>query len=129
MGVPAAWNVVVAMVLTSPKPPLTYFGFIIQPCSVCSACVIGGSLNLTWWLTHWSYTSPPASRSTISSSQSVAGQPVAVPEPMPPHHGLVPGLSAAILSLSAIRSAQLVGTWYPAAVNAFGEYHTSDFML
>src|SRR5512142_1962598 len=108
IGLPASWNVVVAMLLTSPKPPLTYFGLSIQPCSFCMASVIWESLNLTLWLTQSSYTLPPPVRSTISSSQSVAGQPVAVPEPMPPHHGFLP--VAAIVFDSVIMSFHVVGT-------------------
>ena len=34
IGLPASWNVVVAIVLTSPKPPLTHFGFCIQLATV-----------------------------------------------------------------------------------------------
>ncbi len=105
---PASWKVVVAIVFTSPKPALTQAGFCIQSATVFIAVVIFWSENFTWWPTHWSYTSPPYEPSTTSSSQSVAGQPVAVPEAMPPHHGLGPP-ALAIRSLSAIRSAQVFG--------------------
>ena len=43
-----------------------------------------------------------------SSIQSVTGQPVASPLPMPAHHGFLP--SAAILSDSALSSSSVVGT-------------------
>ena len=62
-----------------------------------------------------------------SSSQSVAGQPVASPDPMPAHHGLMP--VAAILSDSAISSSQVVGTVQPLSSNIFGEYQTKDLTL
>ena len=42
IGLPASWNAVVAIVLTSPKPALTYLGFFIQPATVSMAAVI-------WW--------------------------------------------------------------------------------
>src|SRR5437867_2809416 len=105
------------MLFTSPKPPLTYFGLSIQFCSTCIAALISDELNLMSCDTHLSYPSPPSWRRTISSSQSVAGQPVAVPDPMPPHHGFLP--AAAIVSLSAIISSHVVGTFHPAAENAF----------
>ena len=52
-------------------------------------------------------------RSIMSSSQSVAGHPVAPPDSIPAHHGLVrpsPPWSLAICSLSAMRSSQVSGT-------------------
>ena len=44
----------------------------------------------------------------MSSIQSVAGQPVAVPLSKPTHHGVLP--SATIWSDSAISSSHVVGT-------------------
>src|SRR2546423_10263683 len=127
IGLPASWKEVVAMVLASPNPPLTHAGFCSQPATVDIASWICGSVNSTLWLTHWSYPSPPDLRSTTSSSQSVAGQPVAVPELIPPHQGFLP--DAAIWADSAIIWSHVVGTWYPAAVNALGAYQPSDFMF
>ena len=46
---------------------------------------------------------------------------------MPAHHGLMP--LAAIVSLSAISSSQVVGTVQPFSLNIFGEYQTKDFTL
>jgi hypothetical protein len=43
----------------------------------------------------------------MSSTQSVAGQPVAAPEPRPMHHGVSP--SATICSVSAFRSSIVSG--------------------
>lgn len=86
-----------------------------------------GSLKGISWLTHWSYTSGPPVRSSTSSSQSVAGQPVASPEPMPAHHGLMP-LSAMVSERASI-SSQVVGISQPLSANIFGEYHTKDFTL
>src|SRR5688572_20704280 len=91
------------------------------------ADTIFGSLNGILWATHWSYTSGPWSRRSTSSIQSVAGQPVATPDSMPAHHGLVP--LAAILSLRAISSFQVVGMVYPFSLNIFGEYHTKLLTL
>ena len=44
----------------------------------------------------------------MSSIQSVTGQPVASPLPMPAHHGFF--LSATILSESVLSSSSVVGT-------------------
>ena len=62
-----------------------------------------------------------------SSSQSVAGQPVASPEPMPAHQGLMP--VAAIVSDRASISSQVVGMVQPLSANIFGEYQTKDLTL
>ena len=43
----------------------------------------------------------------MSSIQSVKAQPVAAPDSMPTHHGVLP--SAFICSISASRSAQVAG--------------------
>ena len=51
---PASWKVVVAMVFTSPKPPLTLAGLPIQFLRMVRASMICESLNLIWWLTHLS---------------------------------------------------------------------------
>src|SRR4051794_35839951 len=59
-----------------------------------------------------------------SSIQSVSTHPVASPDSMPRHHGLLP--SATILSDSAVSWSHVVGTSYLLAVNDFGEYQTSD---
>src|SRR5690242_3479437 len=107
------------MDFTSPKPPLTQAGFSIQLATVCIESMICGELNLISWLTHLSYTSPPYLPRTTSSSQSVAGQPVAVPEPMPPHQGL-PLPAFAMVPLRLIMSAHVVGTLYPACAKALG---------
>src|SRR5690348_11404878 len=125
---PASWNVVVAIDFTLPMPALTHAEFLIQPFSVSMAFLISGESNLISWEIHLSYTSGPDWRMTISSGQSVARHPVAVPDPMPPHHGFVLPAEA-ILPLRLIRSSHVVGTVYPAALKAFGEYHTSDLRL
>ena len=57
----------------------------------------------------------------------MAGQPVASPEPMPAHHGLMP--VAAIVSERASISSQVVGIAQPFSANIFGEYQTKDFTL
>ncbi len=49
----------------------------------------------------------------MSSTQSVAGHPVAVSLSKPTHHGVPP--SATIWSDSATSSSNVVGIWYPAA--------------
>ena len=74
------------------------------------AATICGSLNGIWWVTHWSYRSVP-SRRTMSSIQSVPGQPVAPPDSKPAHHGWMP--ASTILSERAIISSQVVGISYP----------------
>ena len=66
-----------------------------------------GSLKGISWLTHWSYTSGPCTRSMRSSIQSVSGQPVASPDSMPMHHGVMP--SAFIWSWRAMSSSQVSG--------------------
>ena len=66
-------------------------------------------------------------RSSTSSSQSVAGQPVASPDSMPAHHGLMP--VAAIVSERASMSSQVSGTVQPLSANIVGEYQTNDFTL
>src|SRR5664279_4104859 len=99
MGNPPSWKVVDAMVFTSPIPPLTYFGFFRKSPTLASDDATVGSLNGIAWETHFAYTSGPFSRTMKSSSQSVAGHPVASPEPMPAHQGFLP--VAAILSESA----------------------------
>src|SRR3954447_19626831 len=103
-GRPPSWNEVVTMVLGLP----TYFGFFRIVAARSAAEKIFGSLNGMVWLTHWSYTSGPWSRRTMSSIQSVAGQPVASPDSMPAHHAWMP--LAAILSERAIISSHVFGT-------------------
>src|SRR4051812_33462179 len=115
------------MLLTSPKPPFTYFEFFRYSPTALSAAVGSAELKAIWWLTHLSYSSGPAVRSMKSSIQSVTTQPVASPLPMPAHQGFLP--VAAILSESALSSSSVVGTLYPLSANSFGEYQTSDFML
>src|SRR6478609_2860355 len=66
----------------------------------------------------------PCSRSTSSSTQSVNGQPVAVPDSMPTHSGVSP--LAIILSSSALNSVKVVGTSYPLSFQTLGTYQTSD---
>ena len=56
----------------------------------------------------------------MSSIQSVAGQPVALPLSKPMHHGDAPSFT--ILSLSAISSSKVFGIVYPLASNAFFGY-------
>src|SRR6476469_7936932 len=108
MGRPAVWNDVVAIDLTSPMPALTYFGFLtIAPTAFSTFWTLGSLNGILCW-THWSYTSGPYMRSMTSSIQSVSGQPVAVPDSMPTHHGLGP--SAAILSESWSICCHVVGT-------------------
>src|SRR3954462_6250364 len=125
IGSPASPNAVVAIDLTSPMPPLTYLSFLRMLPTSSSAVATCGSLNGMSWLTHWSYTSGPAVRSNTSSSQSVAGQPVASPASMPAHHGLTP--VAAIVSERASMSSHVCGTCQPLSENILGEYHTNDF--
>ncbi|WP_418606300.1 hypothetical protein [Georgenia sp. SUBG003] len=62
--------------------------------------------------THWSYTSAPAERSTMSSMKSVAGQPVAPPDSMPAHQGLVVSepCSSAMVWVRVISSSHVFGT-------------------
>jgi len=52
----------------------------------------------------------------VSSIQSVAGQPVAAPEPIPRHHGVWPLLR--IRSVSSSSSGRDFGSVYPARVKA-----------
>ncbi len=64
-----------------------------------------------------------------SSSQSVAGQPVASPDSMPAHQGLSTLPLAAMVSLSVISSSQVCGISQPLSANIDGEYQTKDFTL
>ncbi len=57
----------------------------------------------------------------------MAGQPVASPDSMPAHHGLMP--LAAIVSDRASMSSQVFGMSQPLSLNIFGEYQTNDFTL
>ena len=66
-----------------------------------------GESNLTSCVTHWLYTSMPPYLQDQVSNQSVAGQPVAVSDSMPRHHGVLP--SDLILSVSAFSSSMCVG--------------------
>src|SRR5487761_2253612 len=104
MLIPAAWNVVVEIFLTFP----THFGFCIQPATTFIAAMIFGSENLTLCEIQSLYTVAPYIRTTTSSNQSVAGHPVAPPDPMPPQNAVWP--FAAILSASAVISVQVFGT-------------------
>ena len=61
-----------------------------------------------------------------SSSQSVAGQPVAAPDSIPAHHGLSTLPPSLMVWVSVISSAQVVGTVQPFSLNIVGEYQTSD---
>ena len=72
-----------------------------------NAARTSGESKSSSWLTHWSYTSGPCSRSMYSSTQSVPTQPVASPDSMPRHHGVLP--SATICSSSAARSSCVSG--------------------
>ena len=63
----------------------------------------------------------------MSSIQSVAGQPVALPDSKPTHHGVLP--SATISSDRAISSSNVVGTVYPAASKSSFGYQIIDFRL
>ena len=55
-----------------------------------AACWTWGELNGTLCCTHWLYTSAPFCFMISVSNQSVAGQPVAVSDSMPMHHGVCP---------------------------------------
>ena len=57
-------------------------------------------------------------RSIMSSTQSVAGQPVAPPEPRPMHHGVPP--SATIWSVSAFSSSIVVGHFVARVLEVLG---------
>ena len=57
----------------------------------------------------------------------LAGQPVASPDSMPAHQGLMPVPS--MVSDSAIMSSQVCGTSQPISANILGEYQTKDFTL
>src|SRR3954452_6309540 len=117
------------MLLTSPRPPLTLAGFLRYCPTASSAAVGSAELNGMVWLTHLSYSCGPESRSMKSSIQSVSGQPVASPEPMPAHHGLMFLPLLAILSVRALSSSSVVGTVRPASLNIWGEYQTNDLTL
>ncbi len=58
--------------------------------------------NFTSLVIHLLYSSTPPYLATSVSNQSVAGQPVAVSDSMPMHHGVLPSLL--ICSVSALRS-------------------------
>ena len=64
-------------------------------------------MNGISWLTHCVYVSCPAVANMMSSTQSVAGHPVAVPLSKPTHHGVPP--SATIWSDRAMSSSHVVG--------------------
>ena len=79
------------MLLTSPKPPLTYFSFFrIVPAWSTAAATLGSLNGMLVGRSTGRRPRQPASRSIRSSIQSVAGQPVASPDSMPAHHGLMP---------------------------------------
>src|SRR3954454_19788400 len=108
IGRPPSWKVVLAMLLTSPRPPFTYLEFLRYAPTASSAAVGSAELNAIWWVTHLSYSSAPYRRSIMSSIQSVTTQPVASPLAMPAHQGFLP--VAAILSDSALSSSNVFGT-------------------
>src|SRR5438552_1094235 len=77
--------------------------------NVCHAVLISGELHASVPPHHWSYLSAPAWRSTMSSSQSVPGQPLAAPLSKPIHHGVAP--ESEIFWDSCMSSSQVLGFW------------------
>src|SRR5262249_3434876 len=99
------------------RPPSTLPSVNATVWNSCAAGRVRGRSNLSWCEIHWLYESMPPYLRTRFSNQSVAGQPVAVPDSTPRHQGTLP--SPRILSVSAFSSSIVLGIVYPAASNAF----------
>src|SRR4249919_938491 len=104
IGLPAVPKLLLAIELCPPKV-LPEVNRSLENSS--AACFTSGESNLTVWSTHWLYTSAPCCFMISVSNQSVAGQPVAVSDSMPMHHGVPP--SALIWSVRALRPAMSLG--------------------
>src|SRR5581483_3923802 len=88
-------------------PPYTFLGFFQILSMIEMTFRISGESNFSRPATQSSYFCGGCVRNKIASIQSVAGQPVAAPEPIPIHHAVSP--SWAIWSVSAIISSHVVG--------------------
>src|SRR5262249_31087590 len=94
---------------TAALPPKVIFGSLTISPQACQAFLMPSELHLTLPCAQPSYVSAPDWRRTMSSIQSVPGQPEAAPLSSPMLHGVVP--VPAIFWASALRASQVFGTW------------------